>query len=1024
MPKYSRLLLSASFIGAAIAPSFAGDGAGRTLWVRLDPAAVTAKSKVGQQFATTSSIDRKSGTLKLNLKPGISIDDVVAKLAKRREVLEVRAGDGVRFSHRDDLRSVSMLSEWIEKLGGDEERQEKHKKFDPKNEEKEAGTEYLQALKQYIKVRAYPYDRIDSEAYNRGIQQAAQMKAAKIGTSTQTGDVHPLVAGIGGKWKFVGPNNLNTPYRVYYGLRPSSGRVNAIAYDPVNTKTIYIGAPQGGVMKTTDAGVTWTAVGDNWGFNTVSSLAVDPKNPNTVYAGTGDFQGLVGAYTMGVMKSLDGGATWTNVGRSNFGSSSVSGIVVDPDNSAIVTLTTGRGPDGVGRVWRSVNGGTNWTPAINVLASWSSLSYGPADSSGKRSLYAIGSGGNLYRSDNSGAAWTKLTSPVANSTFNLPYIAASAVDSKTAYILSTQDQKIYKSTDSGANWTDTTGSFPGGYNWSQGFYDWYIACYADGGKDHLFTGLIDVVESPDGGSTWQPVGLTYTNGAKTHNDQHSFAVNPKNPKEVLMGNDGGLYMGTGGAGNWTITGLSANLGITQFYNVVWHPTDKTKILGGTQDNASPVSIGNLSKWENVGGGDGGFCAINPTNPNVQYVTIYGFTVIITKDGWATSTDISPDTGSDASPFVTPIFQDPVRTRYLYGCTNYLWRYDLTTNTWASHLGGTQLSNGSLIHVVTVAPSNGDVIYTGSDDGRLFVSTNAGASFRSLNGPTLPNRAITSISVDPANPNDIVVGLSGTGSAHVMECTNTSVATPQFVNKSGVGSSGLPDVPVNVIERDPSKPTKVWYVGNDIGVFSTGDGGQTWGNATVPLGLPNVQVNSLSANARTGLLSAGTYGRGVWQIGFGTSAPLVPSGYSIMTGSFVGGNVQSLAADDGNNLVVSSATVTGLGQVAAEVSTFTVPGTGTLNALSFEVSVASSTQAATEQLYVKNWKTGAYELLKAFPGTTTRTTQTVAVTGTIANYMSSARKIELVTRALVPSSFGTNSFRLSIDRTSSAATTSD
>lgn len=1030
MNSYFRLCALAGLLGSTAISGLAqpSQDQGQTLELRLDAAAVPAKTKLGKEFAKASKLDKKTRTLKIWLKPGVSVETAVAKLSRSREVTQIRSGRRVLFTTAKDFRSISAIDHRIEtieaKRGRKEEKREGPRRFSLEDETEEAGTDYLRGLREYIKVRAYPFDRIDSEAYNRGAEQVKRLKPAQIGAKTSVsakGVSAMAVPGIAGKWKFNGPNNLNTPYRTYFGLRPSSGRVSAIAYHPTNPSIIYVGSPRGGVLKTTDGGLNWTALGDAWTFPTVSTLAVDPKNPNTVYAGTGDFHGMLGAYTMGIMKTTDGGATWTNLGRSNFGSVAVSGLTVDPTDSNIIMVSTGRGPDGSGRVWRSTNGGTSWTSPINVTANWSGLTYTGADSSGNRNYYVIGGGGNLYRSGDRGATWTKLTAPGTSNDFALPSIAGSAVDSKAAYIMSTADQKIYKTADSGASWTDTTNNHPGDYNWSQGFYDWYIACYKNGTKDHLITGLIDVCESADGGATWQSIGVTYTGGAKTHNDQHSFAANPLNPNEILIGNDGGIYKATGGPGKWVIAGLSDKLGITQFYNVVWHPTDRNKILGGTQDNASPVAKGDLSRWENVGGGDGGFNAINWANPNIQFVTIYNFAVIMTRDGWATSTDISPNIGTDRSPFVTPIYQDPVNSRYLYGCTNFLWRYDITAGTWTPRLGGTQLSNGDLIHVVAVAPSNGSVIYTGSDDGRIFVSRNGGTSWRNINTASLPNRAITTISVNPANPNDILVGLSGTGSQHVLQCADTLASTPVYTAKGGSGTTALPDVPLNVIERDPAKPTTTWYVGNDLGVFATGDAGATWQNASAPLGLPNTQVNSLFANAKTGQLNAGTFGRGVWSISMGSEAPTGPASYTIMTGSQVTGSLNSLLNDDNNNLVINSAKLTGLGQAGAAAITFNIPGTGALTNLSFEVSSSTSTGNATQQIFVKNWRTGAHELVKAVPGSTVRSTQKVTIASNVKDYMSGSRKVEIVVRGLVPTRFGNNVFQTRIDRASIEAT---
>lgn len=1037
MNRLPNHLLFATLLGAASMSSFAGTrpAAERTLLLRLDPVAVSAKRIVGKEFAEASSLDAKSGTLKLVVRQGVSVETAARALARRREVLEVRTPGGKLVSAAHDLRSVSALSGIIKRLGGDEKPSYEERREEAENhEEKGAGTEYLEALRAWIKPRAYPYDRIDADAYDAAIAQAKKMKAATIGNGKGGGTKAAAVAvvpGVTGKWQFVGPKNLNTPYTTYYGQRPTSGRVNAVAYDPKNTKIIYAGAPQGGVMKSTDGGVSWTPIGDSWGYNTVSCIAVDPKSTSTIYVGTGDFQGLVGAYTMGIMKSTDGGNTWTNLGASLFGGAAVSAIAIDPNNSSILTITTGRGSDGVGKVYRSTNGGTSWTTAINTLANWSSASYAVADSSGKRSLYVTGNG-VLYRSDDSGATWTSLTAPGTANSFNLPFIAGSAVDPKTAYLMSTQDQKIYKSTDSGSTWNDITGSFPSSGNWGQGFYDWYIAAYKDGTKDHLFVGLLDIVESPDGGTTWTSVGQALTGGAKTHSDQHSFAVNPSNPNEILFGNDGGLYMATGGAGKWAITGLSANLGITQFYNVVWHPSDKTRIIGGTQDNATPVALGNLAKWENVAGGDGGFCAINPANPNIQFATIYDFSIYMTKDNWKTENYISPDTGNDPLPFITPIFQDPVNTRYLYGCTSYLWRYDVQSGTWTARLGGTQLSNGSLIHTVAVAPSNGQIIYTGSDDGQIFMSTTAGSSWRRLNSSSLPNRAITSISVNPSDPNDILVTVSGTGTKHLFECANTSAGTPAYVSRSGSGTSGLPDVPANIIERDPLKPKTTLYVGTDIGVFVSNDSGTTWANATVPLGLPNVQVNSLNANGRTGLLSAGTYGRGIWSINLGQGGMLNPSGVSAYDGTAVGGDYTSLFADDGKEFVVNSALVKGVGQSAAALVTFTDTGTGDLTTLGFDVSFWSETTAATMQVYVKNQRTNSFTLLKSFAGSKTLNKQTLSIAGTssapITDYLSKdgQRRIEIIVRGLVPTRTGQPTppaFKIHVDHAAASVTTS-
>jgi photosystem II stability/assembly factor-like uncharacterized protein len=190
------------------------------------------------------------------------------------------------------------------------------------------------------------------------------------------------------------------------------------------------------------------------------------------------------------------------------------------------------------------------------------------------------------------------------------------------------------------------------------------------------------------------------------------------------------------------------------------------------------------------------------------------------------------------------------------------------------LGNQQLSVNGVVIAIAGAPSNANVIYTGSNQGELWMTTNGGSSWRRLApGSSLPNRAITAIAVHPNNPYKIYVALGGTGTAHVWRCDNTLASTVQWVNISGSGSTALPDIHTNTLALDPSAPDRILYVGTDIGMFYTLDGGATWRNGTAPLGLPNVQVNTLKVVPGTGYLMAATYGRGMWRI----RLPLTPAG---------------------------------------------------------------------------------------------------------------------------------------------------
>lgn len=848
---------------------------------------------------------------RIRLRDGITMQDALRKIRAHKGVAFAETNPEIVRRGHYDINSVRELTRLIDLLesqartrrlaeGGKESREEREReererererahrkgtagkqvtmKIVPRKpeieaEDESAGTDALRAHLYWLQRRAYPNDRVDVEAYKDAVSQRESMIPFQTPGTRAPGSkrVQNLPApGSTNKWQFVGPTNLDVPYRIYWGLRPVNGRVNAMAFDPKNPNIYYVGTPGGGLWKTIDAGSTWTALGDAWPFMQCSSVAVDPSNSNIIYAGTGDYDaGLV--LSGGLMKSSDGGATWISVGGSTFADVSISSILIDPTNPQKLTVTTGRGASSQGRVYQSLNGGNSWTAVIGTIANWNNLTLGKADSNGKRQMYATaetGNGGLGYRSDDGGSTWTKLTLPTSNNYQINLRVAASVVDSNTVYLISATDGKAWKSTDSGGSWTDISSGLN---DFGQGFYDIHIttsSAPASGGglQDVVYVGLVDIFQSPAPGQAFRSVGgPTPSNNAITHNDQHGMAINPSNPNQALIGNDGGIYRFTynPSAGTWQYNHLSKNIGITQFYHADWHPTNPNIMLGGTQDNASPFAAGDLANWRNVAGGDGGGSVINQVNPNIQFATSYFLQVYRTGNSWASSSYITPNTGSDNAPFVSVIALDPNDPSILYGGTNYLWKWNDKTSTWTGRVGGQALSTNGTIDAIAVAPGDSKRIYTGSDDAQLWMTANSGTSWTQINSgsPSLPNRVITSISVNPTTPTDILVGLSGTGASHLWRCRNTAAGTRIWEN---VGA-GLPNVPLNSITRDFYDTQKIWYVGTDIGVFATTNAGASWTNATQPLGLPNVQVNEIRAVPGTGYLNVATYGRGMWRI---------------------------------------------------------------------------------------------------------------------------------------------------------------
>ncbi|GIV08316.1 MAG: hypothetical protein KatS3mg019_0407 [Fimbriimonadales bacterium] len=757
--------------------------------------------------------------------------------------------------------SLKQLKQWIdqqkqrakarvealERSGVSLEPQHRHKL--------EEGPEYLEALWDYLYVRAYPNDFVDWNAYLRAAEQRELMTAA-------------FYPAAGSTWQFVGPSNASPPYRTYFGTSAISGRVNAVAYDPINENTYYIGAPQGGVWKTTNGGQMWQPLTDNWQFLQVACIAIHPTNPNIIYVGTGDFQGWMRPFSQGVMRSADGGQTWQSLGATQFGNRCVSDILIDPENPNIITVCTGWGPyQGVaGALWRSTDGGDTWTQVSTVSAIWSDLAIGARNpTTGLRYYYAVGHGnpGRLLRSSDRGQTWTTLTPPFSGGSQSSLRVATSPNNPDRVYLMSGVDSQVWVSNNAGNNWTPMNPTEDGGFY--QAWYDATLHVSSDGsGNDVLYLGLVDLVQWTQAYG-WRSIGRGFTNQADIHVDQHSMAVNPRNPNELLIGNDGGVYrlIYTPTTGTVNITGLNATLGITQIYWAAFHPTDLNRMMGGAQDNATPRANGNLNNWQCIVGGDGAYCAYNPNNPSIQYASSQYLNIRRTNNNWGSSQTITPNYGSDRVAFIAPLAVHPAQPNWMLAGTNFLYRWNETTQSWTSRLGNQSLTNGRL-RAIAGAPSNANVIYTGGDDGQVWMTNDAGNTWRQIN-TGLPNRSISDIAVHPSNPYKVYVVLGGTGTPHAYRCDNTQASSPQWVNISGSGITGLPDVHTNTIALDFEAPDLIFYVGNDVGFFYTLDGGATWRNGTQPFGLPNVQVNTVRVLPATGYLMAATYGRGIWRL---------------------------------------------------------------------------------------------------------------------------------------------------------------
>ncbi|HZH97666.1 MAG TPA: hypothetical protein VEX38_01730, partial [Fimbriimonadaceae bacterium] len=719
-----RQLMKLCGIGAAILTCFTAASASEISLTLKRPLKAKELKQLAQHLGEPTVVSSNGLKVRVKLYDSVSRGHAIENLHKHPVVAEVSAAEG-----GDDLNTISGVRKHLA-----ERRLEQEKLLGRplKPTAKLPGTNYLEARLWYLQQRAYPNDYIDWSIYPKAAAQRDKMQPAPLASPEGQFRAPSTM------WQYVGPRNLDVPYRPFYGVRPLSGRVSAIAYDSASpSTTFYIGSGFGGLFKTANNGTSFTHLSQSWPFLHVSSIAVHPTNSSVVLVGTGDFSGNA-SYGNGIMVSTNGGSTWTQRGASGMMGFAIRRILFDPDDPNTVLAITGRGPNGAGQVWRSTNQGVTWTVSLNISANWSGATIGLPNSSGVRPYYVTGGAnpGQIWRSTDRGATWTALTAPISTGGHGVLDIAASRAFVDRVYLLCPKDRKIFRSSNQGASWADVTNNFPDGssnYNWSQGTYDFHITCSsrvdsAGTTRDVVYVGLIDLAVSRDSGSTWSSIGgPTYDAFfSRIHNDQQSMAVRPDRRNEALVGNDGGLYRLTFNPdnGDATYTNLNGALSITQFYAGAWHPTSTSRMIGGAQDQATPVATGDLQNWGNVVGGDGGGCGISQDNGDIQFGTSqrYGLNdndegrIHHTNVSWFFSGEKPVSMAGERVPFIGSMALDNRNPPRVYIGTNFLhrWEDSIFGGGWTRRLGNQLMdSNDGVVSAIAVAPSNNSRIYVGT-----------------------------------------------------------------------------------------------------------------------------------------------------------------------------------------------------------------------------------------------------------------------------------------------------------------------
>ncbi|MGN6568427.1 MAG: VPS10 domain-containing protein [Flavipsychrobacter sp.] len=662
--------------------------------------------------------------------------------------------------------------------------------------------------------------------------------------------------GTSAAWTFQGPD---TSQGGYSGI----GRINVVSFHPTDSNTFWVGSPGGGAWKTTNNGHSWTCMTDKLPLLSVSDIDFNPLNPKTVYLCTGDRDGG-NYYSVGVLKSYDGGNTWSKTGLSWTTSQYrlTNALLINKLDTNCLLLATSNG------IYKSTNGGVSWS--IKLSGDFKEVVYNPADTN---VLYATGQGSStsqsqIYRSANGGNSWTQITNFTDAGRVSIAVTPANAAIVKAVVASGSGANAnglsgIYSSSDSGKTfneiYTGDCANNPLGYaqdgNGCNG-QGWYDLCIAISPLDSnkVYIGGVNTWYSDNGGSNWTLVTFWYFVSSvieTAHADKHYMAFNPLRPTMLYQCNDGGVYMSNdpSSAAAWS-NRVTDGLGITEFYrNAVDNNADY--ILGGAQDNGTKLlyPIGGTSASFDVGGGDGMNCIIDFADNSTYYYSFPGGSINI-HNGAGDNSISDKIPGKPSGAWVTPFVLMPSCNTCVIAGYSKIYMSSDQGNTWDSISGVLPIYNQTYIERIALTPADANTIYATVDySDTLYYTHDLGATWNKL---PIPYPGVSDVVVDSKNKDHVWVTFSGYNTNKVAEY------------KPATGwhamNDSLPNVPVACIERDTA--TGTLYIGTDIGVYYRADTGKSW--VDYNNGLPAVRVNDLGINYTTGEIWAATFGRGMWK----------------------------------------------------------------------------------------------------------------------------------------------------------------
>jgi photosystem II stability/assembly factor-like uncharacterized protein len=719
-------------------------------------------------------------------------------------------------------------------------------------EEEQSGVD--RQLSSWFWSRGYPEPGDINDKFYKGWLHAKAMKDAGLSRTSA----------FSGNWMGIGPS------------QNIGGRILCIAIDPQNSNILFAGSASGGIWKSVTGGTgsnAWRPVITGFPVLGVSSIIIHPANSNIIYAATGEVYRVDtsnigfnvwkarGTYGIGILKSNDGGATWSQVFNRNMnGLFGVQMLKFDPANANIVYACTTDG------LYRTTNAGGTWTRILNKVY----VSDVVIDATNSNQVVAAA--GNLqnvdkgiFRSSDGGASWTKITAGLPSSFQGFTRLdnVNNIIVASIGISASTSSNELFRSTDFGVTWSALANSNHCQYQ----FWFAHDVAINPSNTNQLLMGGVPLYRFA------MPSSRTSIGGV--HADIHDIEFDPSNNNIVYVACDGGVYKSTNAGASFNM--INGGLQAVQFYaSLAVSPSNPNIIIGGLQDNGVVRYDG--TSWSSVAGGDGGPCAFHPTNSNIVFASNDARRVMRSTNGgtsfptqvlqsWAFSAD-------SRTGFMAPIAVSRSNPSIVYVASDNLHK-STSTGTSGSFNGNSATSATNYIEAMhktavamAVSPVNANKLYVSTspfaqydnDVNNLYInmppnilkSTNGGTSFTSIKN-SIPDRFVMDFAISATNDDSVWIVLGGYGTQHVYVSGNGGTTwSPR--------GAGLPDVPHNAILMDPRDPSVI-YVGNDIGVYVSPDLGANWYDYNNGLWDATL-IMDLVATANNKIVAA-THGKGVF-----------------------------------------------------------------------------------------------------------------------------------------------------------------